>query len=226
MATFSNNELTDIVLTYGESQGNAALAQRMYMERFPNRRIPNVRTFVRVVQRLRDHGSFNATAFDRGRQRPDRVANIKEAVLNSVEARPGCSTRRLALQLEVSHATIWRILKEQQLYPYHVRKVQLLQPENLPRRLQFCEWLLAKLNMQEHFLSNVVTTDEAGFTREGIFNFHNTHIWTDENTYAVRENHFQNKFSINIWAGIINGRIIGPHIMPPRLNAVGSKFLE
>jgi hypothetical protein len=105
MATFSNNELTDIVLTYGESQGNAALAQRMYMERFPNRRIPNVRTFLRVVQRLRHHGSFNATAFDGGRQRPDRVANIEEAVLNSVEARPGCSTRRLALQLEVSHAT-------------------------------------------------------------------------------------------------------------------------
>ncbi|CAH1366276.1 unnamed protein product, partial [Tenebrio molitor] len=92
------------------------------MERFPNRRIPNVPTFVRVVQRLRDHGSFNATAFDCGRQRPDRVANIEEAVLNSVEVRPGCSTRRLALQLEVSHATIWRILKEQQLYPYHVRK--------------------------------------------------------------------------------------------------------
>jgi hypothetical protein len=61
----------------------------------------------------------------------------------------------------------------------------------------------------------------AGFTRAGIFNFHNTHIWADENTYAVRENHFQNKFSINIWAGIINGRLIGPHIMPPRLNAVG-----
>jgi hypothetical protein len=40
MATFSNNELTDIVLTYGESQGNAALAQRMYSRPQKNRADP------------------------------------------------------------------------------------------------------------------------------------------------------------------------------------------
>ncbi|RZB41406.1 hypothetical protein BDFB_013003 [Asbolus verrucosus] len=92
------------------------------MERFPNRRIPNFLTFVRAVQHHRDHGCFKTAAYDRGKQRPDRVENIEEAVLNSVEARPGSNTRRLTLQHEVSHTTIWRILKEQQLYSYHVRK--------------------------------------------------------------------------------------------------------
>jgi hypothetical protein len=38
---------------------------------------------------------------------------------------------RLARQHNISHSTIWRILKMQQLYPYHVQKVQ---SSDLPRR--------------------------------------------------------------------------------------------
>jgi hypothetical protein len=38
---------------------------------------------------------------------------------------------RPARQHNISHSTIWRILKMQQLYPYHVQKVQ---SSDLPRR--------------------------------------------------------------------------------------------
>jgi hypothetical protein len=41
------------------------------------------------------------------------------------------SSIRLACQHNISHSTIWRILKMQQLYPYHVQKVQ---SGDLPRR--------------------------------------------------------------------------------------------
>jgi hypothetical protein len=49
---------------------NAVQAQHIYQEQFPNRRIPNMRTIVRIVQHLRDNGSYT----DRGVQRPHRVA--------------------------------------------------------------------------------------------------------------------------------------------------------
>ncbi|RZC42533.1 DDE 3 domain containing protein [Asbolus verrucosus] len=60
---------------------------------------------------------------------------------------------------------------------------------------------------------------EAGFTKEGVFNAHNTHVWADENPHAVREHNFQHEFSLNVWAGILNGQLIASCILPPRLNA-------
>ncbi|KOX80743.1 hypothetical protein WN51_02031 [Melipona quadrifasciata] len=51
------------------------------------------------------------------------------------------------------------------------------------------------LNLQ--FLSIILFTVEASFTRHGIFNFHNSHEWSDENSHA----HVQHQFSINEWAG-------------------------
>jgi hypothetical protein len=56
------------------------------------------------------------------------VANMEEHILDAVAARPGTSTRRLALQQDVSYPTVRRILRVQQLYPYHVQQVQFLQP--------------------------------------------------------------------------------------------------
>lgn len=194
----------------------------------PAEMLPRLREFIwnvfQIVPHLRDHGSFKPAARDRGRQRPERVANVEEAVLESVEERPGVSTRRLGLEHQISRSTTWRILKAQQLYPYHVQKYQCLQPGDLPRRRRFCEWVLAKINEQPNFLSTVLSTDEAGFTREGIFNMRNTHIWAEENPHGFREHSFQRQFSINVWAGIVNGQLIGPYIMPNRLN--GEEYLH
>jgi hypothetical protein len=95
-----------------------------------------------------------------------------------------------------------------------------LQPDDLPRRVEFCELMIRRIGAQGNFLSFVLATDEAGFTREGIFNARNTHVWADENPYAIRKLNFQREFSLNVWAGIINGHLLGPHIMPRRLNGV------
>ncbi|RZC34781.1 hypothetical protein BDFB_012549, partial [Asbolus verrucosus] len=79
-------------------------------QRFPHRRVPNKRIFVNAVHRLRQHGTFTPRAYDCGRVRPRRVGNVEEAVLESMKARPGSSTRRVALQHAVFHITVWLIL--------------------------------------------------------------------------------------------------------------------
>lgn len=60
---YSNAEMTDMVLIYGKCDESAYRAAAEYRRRFPNRQnMPNPRTFVRIVQSLRDSGTLHAPA--------------------------------------------------------------------------------------------------------------------------------------------------------------------
>jgi hypothetical protein len=84
-------------------------------------------------------------------------------------------------------------LHEQGLHPYHLQRVQHLESEDPPRRIAFCQLLLQKIDEEPNFLSIILTTDEAGFTRDGVFNSHNTHIWSEEKSTPKSENVVSNK---------------------------------
>jgi hypothetical protein len=51
---YTNPELTDMVLIYGEAFSNADATRRLYV----GRQVPCPRTFVNAVQHLRDYGTF------------------------------------------------------------------------------------------------------------------------------------------------------------------------
>jgi hypothetical protein len=111
---------------------------------------------------------------------------------------------------------VWRILHIQPLYPYHLQRAQGLSATDFPPRVNFCQWMQhSVLNLP--FLSNILSTDEAGFTRDGMFNYHNCHIWCDENPQAVHESRHQQRFSLNVWVGVPGDCLIGPHILPNKL---------
>lgn len=44
----------------------------------------------------------------------------------------------------------------------------------------------------------MLSTVEALFRRQSVFNFHNMHIWNNENSKAARNMSFQRTFSINV----------------------------
>jgi hypothetical protein len=72
--------------------------------------------------------------------------------------------------------------------------VQALTSSDYGARVVFCQWLLGKFVVNTQFVANIPFTDEAGFTREGIVNSYNTHIWADDNprtTVAPRDQHQQ-----------------------------------
>jgi len=64
------------------------------------------------------------------------------------------------------------------------------------------------------------------FTRDGIYNFHNVHIWAHGNPHAIREARHQTTFSLNASAGIVGDRLIGPVRLPERLTPTYREFLE
>lgn len=56
MEPYSYVEYADMQLIYGEAHGNASEARRVYSNKFPNRHLPNRKTFERVDRRLRETG--------------------------------------------------------------------------------------------------------------------------------------------------------------------------
>ncbi|KAL4103448.1 hypothetical protein QTP88_018825 [Uroleucon formosanum] len=63
--------------------------------------------------------------------------------------------------------------------------------------------------------------ETAVFTKDGIFNQYNLHLWSEENPHAIRIRGSQYKFSINIWCGLVGNTLLGPHELPARLNGQG-----
>lgn len=96
--------------------------------------------------------------------------------------------------------------------------MQSLDGNDTEIRLQFAAWYLDMYNNNNNFVNRVLFSDEASFTREGIFNYHNNHIYAYENPHAVHVNRFQREFRLNVWAAVVNDTIIGPIFLPPHLN--------
>jgi Transposase. len=221
---YSIAELTDIVLVFGFCEGNGRKCVRVYRERFPNRRVPNHQTFAAVERRLRETGRLKYVAVDCGRRRSVRTVEVEEEILEQVAQDPSTSTRRLSSQIGVSKNVVQKVLKEQMLYPYHIQRVQELLPPDRDMRLQFCQFIMQKRTENLNFVRTILFTDEACFTRKGITNLKNEHVYAEENPRAIKPIHFQREFKINVWAGIVNDIIVGPAILPPNLN--GENYLQ
>jgi hypothetical protein len=227
MVNYTNGEMAHIHYVYGLADGNALRARRIYSERYPNRQLPNVRTFTRLHQRLVETGSFARASDIPGRPITRRTPALEEAVLNEIEVHPETSTRKIAADLNVSPTLVWTILREQQLYPYHIQRVQALLPRDFPQRLTFCRWILQKIAQNPQYIAEVLFTDEANFSRNAIMNFHNKHLWCDENPHVIIETHFQYQFSLNVWVGIVGDFLIGPVFLPMKLDGASyRRFLE
>jgi hypothetical protein len=72
------------------------------------------------------------------------------------------------------------------MHPYHRQRVQELLPHNYPVRLIYSHTIFDKIIINPNFLKNILFTDEAVFTKDGIFNQHNSHLWSEENPHAIR----------------------------------------
>lgn len=93
--------------------------------------------------------------------------------------------------------------------------------------LNFCQWWIIAANNDPQFLPRIMWTDEASFTRRGVFSYHNLHTWAHENPHNIRPFSFQYEFSINIWLGFIENHLCGSHILPRGLDSLGFlQFLE
>jgi hypothetical protein len=80
----------------------------------------------------------------------------------------------------------------------------------------FCQWFLQHCGTNPSFPAFVIFMDVVQFTREEIQNFHNQHLWVDENPHAILQSHHQQWFSIN-FSNICGDNLFRPHVLPNRL---------
>lgn len=223
---YSVREYCDMYVIFGQCNGNALRTSREYGRRYPSRRQPDANVIRRLDDRLRTTGSVLPTANLHnvgGRTHGGLTLSQESAIMRRVAADPGLSTRALGRQVHAPRSTVHRRLREARLYPFHYRTVQGLQADDWPRRIAFCEWLLHRHEADNAFLARILWTDEACFTRDGIFNCHNSHVWALSNPHALRPHRHQRRWSVNVWAGILGNRMIGPYLLPQRLT--GQSYL-
>ena len=118
----------------------------------------------------------------------------------------------------------WLRPRLKKLHAYHYTRVQHLREEDYRRRKRFCEYFLRRVNEDPEFPSRIIFSDESLFTREGIFNSHNMHMWDEENPRVTRLRNYQVRWKLNVWAGIMDTKILGPVILPERLT--GASYTE
>jgi hypothetical protein len=62
---------------------------------------------------------------------------------------------------------------------------------------EFYQWFLWQSGEDLFFSSCILLAAGAGFTRNGILNFHSMHIWSDVNPHSTVQLRYQNQFSVN-----------------------------
>lgn len=134
---------------------------------------------------------------------------VEEQILTTVDENAETSVRRVSAQVEINKNVVWRTLHQQILYPYHIQRVQALTNSDCQRRLPFCRWFLGKCAEYSNFAPNVLFTEEAGLSRDGIFNLRNTHVWSDVKPHAIVESRHQQSSSLNVLFGVVGDGLIG-----------------
>ncbi|GFV27932.1 DUF4817 domain-containing protein [Trichonephila clavipes] len=114
--------------------------KRLYAERHPVRQTPAHTMFARLHQQLCETGSFQKAA--RNRDRTARTELNEEIVLDMVETTPSLSTRDIANEIGISYSSVWRILDDSALHPFHYQRVQSLKECDFAPRQAFSQWYL------------------------------------------------------------------------------------
>jgi hypothetical protein len=94
----------------------------------------------------------------------------------------------------VLHIQVWQTVHEEYLHPYHVQRVQHLEPGDLAHCVDLCNWIKA----HPQLLRTVLFIDEASFTVDGISNSQNLHMWSHGNPHQTRVPNFQRRFLVNV----------------------------
>jgi len=140
MERYSNEELGNMLLIYGECHRNQRRAAALYAERYPDKRHPGHGFFQSLFARLCRHGTLHAPT--RRLHVAARSAETINAVRDALVANPHTSTRSIAQDLEMNHVTVHRIIKHDlKWHPFKRHTTQRLFPHDLPRRVAFCDWL-------------------------------------------------------------------------------------
>lgn len=204
-------------LTNEDVNGDPRRAANLYRLRFQDegRRMPDHRVFINLQARLARNGPLVPGVVIQPRQGRRQIygvdPNLEFLILAQFADSPNLSTRVCALRLGLGnnqHRLVDRVVKANGLYPCKYQKVQGLILQDLQRRINFSNTILHRHIQDPNILRRILYTDECTFTLKGMFNSKNYVEWRDQNPFNVRATKHQWRWSINVWAGIIDQYLV------------------
>lgn len=218
---YSNEDMFEIIVLFGECNKKYRKTCRQFNLRYPNKKNLRYKTLKSLCDNLKNSGQFKVT-----KTRRNTVINeeLEFEILLSVTENPNISIRQLSNLHQMSYSSIRKILLKNKYHPYKYELHQHLEVGDPERRIEFCEWFLVRAQENNEFLKNILWSDEANFTNNGVFNRHNHHYWATENQYLYKATNFQKSWKFNVWVGLINNSIVGPYFYDDNLN--GDKYVN
>lgn len=217
MKTYTLQERIDMILVIGECEENCFLASRVYAQKYPDRNHPNKDVLTRLLEVFRETGSVSYKKVCR--QKPITGNEENEfLVIGSAVEDPQTSQRKISHETGISRQSIQRILKRNRFHPYKIQMHQTLFNQDYARRLDFCFWVLNMVEQDKDFFDFVLFSDESTFHNNGLVNRHNFHYYSDVNPHYFRTLDRQNRWSVNVWGGVLGTRLIGPFFFEGHLN--------
>uniref|UniRef100_V5GPD3 Transposable element Tc3 transposase n=1 Tax=Anoplophora glabripennis TaxID=217634 RepID=V5GPD3_ANOGL len=193
----------------------------LFNEIHPNRPPINRSTVSRTEAKFRNHGHVK----DMPRSgRPTVDEEVQLQALLTIHENPQSSLRVVADNLGMSESTLSRLLHRNKYHPYKVHLVQELCDDDFDRRTEFCEMMMEECQADPDFVKRIIFSDEASFYLNGTVNKQNCRYWSDRNPHWMMEAHTQHPQKVNVWAGIVGNRILGPYFFEGNLD--GARYLE
>lgn len=184
--SFTINQRIQIVWFYAETK-SVKLTQTKFREHFNEDRAPDKTTILRLVNKFLTTGSVHDLPRS-GRKRTGRSEGNIDLIRKAVAKSPRRSVRRLSTENKVPRTTVHRILrKDLKQFPYKIQIKQKIKAADKRARIDFCDWISAKVDEKPSFLDNVWFTDEAHFHLSGHVNKQNMRFWGTENPHEVQE---------------------------------------
>ena len=188
---------------------NKAEVQRRFTREF-HRNAPSRVTISRILDNFEEHGSIQCMRKGHsGRHRSSTSPTREQEVIDNVQNSPRKSVRQISCETGIPKSSVHRILKRAQWKSFIPALVHALNEDDPDRRVEFCEWYLAKCADDNEFPHKIIWSDEATFKLNGSINRHNCSYWALENPHVTVERHL-NLPGITVWCGLSARGLIGP----------------
>lgn len=223
---YSINEKVQIVKWFYAGHSVRAVSDMLAAE-FPNRPFPCHSTVRRIIEQFERTGTVIAgckCSLNAPENLHSEPTENEFNVLAAVAENPKVSLREIAANHDMHYTTAQKILKKYKFHSYRYPHHQELLPQDVGRREEFCYSMMEKANEDTNFLRNICFTDECTFTLHNAPNNQNCRMWATQNPRLCVETRTQYPKKVNLWAGILGHRIIGPFVIEG--NLTGDKYLE
>lgn len=144
---------------------NQLETRRLYVARFPYRRIPQSWMFTATHYRIYNLGHRGMT----------RTVAAEFRILSCIENNPNTSITPIAHQGNIPKSPLHEIQKDDQRYPYHYQNFQVLSPVDYIVRVNY--WTRNTINNLQNSVRNFVHSifyiGEARFRQEAKTSVHN-----------------------------------------------------